>query len=163
MKFTTLLLIATASAVKLQNTPQNQQDYWARENAIQAGIVADAAAVKAAAAKVAAEAAAAKEVVAAKAEVKAEHKAVWDNVKDQTAQNMHPETLRNIPTMGGDIKERDYASSASNISDNTHTGEHWDAKKRGAVIRQYRKELDSCNISGTGKCPHATLGTNAKY
>ena len=73
---------------------------------------------------------------------------------------MHPETLKNVPVMTGDIKERDFAHSASNISDNTHTGEHWDGPKRGRIIRNYRKALDTCNISGTGKCTHAALGAS---
>merc|ERR1711934_1345439 len=76
-------------------------------------------------------------------------------------QNMHPETLKNQPPASmaneGMIEERDLKTSASNISDNTHTGEHWDGPKRGRIIRDYRKALDECNISGTGKCTQAAL------
>jgi len=56
------------------------------------------------------------------------------------------------------IIEADYKKSATNISDNTHTGEHWDGPKRGRIIRDYRKDLDSCNISGNSKCSKEELG-----
>ena len=55
---------------------------------------------------------------------------------------MHPDTLKNIPVKFDDIKERDYATAAREISDNTHTGEHWDGPKRGRIIREYRRSLD---------------------
>ena len=52
----------------------------------------------------------------------------------------------------GDVQEADYKRSATHISDDTHNGEHWDGPKRGAVIREYRRAMDLCNISGTSKC-----------
>ena len=55
------------------------------------------------------------------------------------------------------VTEADFKKSATNISDNTHTGEHWDGPKRGRIIRDYRKDLDSCNISGNGKCSREEL------
>ena len=78
---------------------------------------------------------------------------------------MHPKTLKNQPPSsmanGGMIEERDYKNSASDISDNTHTGQHWDGPKRGRIIREYRKDLDTCNISGDGKCTRKELA--ARY
>ena len=76
---------------------------------------------------------------------------------------MHPETLKNQPVKPEYIEERDFKNSASNISDNTHTGEHWDGPKRGRIIREYRRALDECNGPDgkpTGKCTHAGLGKN---
>ena len=169
MKFAILVLLtASVSAIKLHGdgTPQNQLDYWARENNI-AKANADAAAAKTAAAKQAkADAAAAAAAAAEAARLKAQSGAVQANIKDVNAQNMHPETLKNQPPSSmaneGMIEERDLANSASDISDNTHTGEHWDGPKRGRIIRQYRKDLDQCNISGTGKCTKAALDANYK-
>merc|ERR1712046_536603 len=111
-------------------------------------------------AKANADAAAAKAAAAAQAKAD-QSKAVVNNVKDGHSQNMHPETLKNQPVKEGFVEERDLANSASNISDNTHTGEHWDGPKRGRIIREYRKDLDSCNISGDGKCSKAELA--ARY
>merc|ERR1711918_8426 len=97
----------------------------------------------------------------------AESKAVTTNIKDTNAQNMHPETLKNQPPASmaneGMIEERDLKTSASDISDNTHTGEHWDGPKRGRIIREYRRALDECNGpegNPTGKCTKDGLGKN---
>ena len=167
MKFATLaLLIASVSAIKLtgDGTPQNQLDYWAREKNIAKANADAAAAAASAAAAAKAAAASAAAAAAAKVALNKESGAVWKNIADQTAQNMHPSTLKNQPpaTMAneGMIEERDLANSASDISDNTHTGEHWDGPKRGRIIREYRRALDGCNISGTGKCTSAALGAN---
>jgi hypothetical protein len=73
---------------------------------------------------------------------------------------MHPDTLKNIPVKFDDIKERDLATAAREISDNTHTGEHWDGPKRGRIIREYRRALDEQNISGNGKVDHVKMGAN---
>merc|ERR1719265_445422 len=98
MKFTAIaLLIASVSSIKLHGdgTPQNQHDYWARENAIAKGN-AEAAAATAASAKAAkADAAAVVAAAAAKKALADESKAVVGNVADQTAQNMHPSVLKN--------------------------------------------------------------------
>merc|ERR1712086_1124966 len=111
MKFATLaLLIASVSAIKLQDTPQNQHDYWARENAIAAGN-AEAAAKTAADAKAAkADAAAVVAAAAVKKDLNEQSGRVWANIKDVNAQNMHPETLKNQPPSSmansGMIEER---------------------------------------------------------
>ena len=167
MKFATLaLLIASVSAIKIHGdgTPQNQLDYWAREKQI-AKDNADAAAKAAAdAAAAKADAAATKAAAAHAADLNSQSGRVWANIKDTNAQNMHPETLKNQPPSSmaneGMIEERDFKTSASDISDNTHTGEHWDGPKRGRIIREYRRALDQCNISGTGKCTKEALGKN---
>ena len=163
MKFTTIaLLIASVSAVTLtqRGTPQNQADYWARQNA-DAGAAAAAAA--AAAAKVAAAALAkssAADKAAAKVEIREQSGAVWGKISNNHPANMHPDTLKNIPENHNDIVERDFARAANDISDNTHTGEHWDGPKRGRIIREYRRALDQCNIAGKGKCTWDELGAH---
>merc|ERR1719263_2411987 len=68
-------------------------------------------------------------------------------------------------SMGGVVDpdfnvEADFKKSATDISDNTHIGQHWDGPKRGRIIREYRRALDQCNISGNGKCAHDELRKN---
>jgi hypothetical protein len=82
---------------------------------------------------------------------------VRDGIANTYPQNMHPDVLKNIPVKADDVVEHNFKNSASNISDNTHTGEHWDGPKRGRIIRAYRKDLDTCNISGNGKCSKEEL------
>lgn len=163
VKFTAIaLLIASVSAVTLtqRGTPQNQSDYWARQNADAAAAAADAAkaaaAVAAAAAAKTAAATAAADVVA----IREQSGKVWGKISNTHPANMHPDTLKNVPQDTNNIKERDFARAANDISDNTHTGEHWDGPKRGRIIREYRRALDQCNISGQGKCTLDALGKN---
>ena len=169
MKFATIaLLIASVSAIQLQGpgTPQNQKDYWARENAIAAADAKVVAADAATAAATKQTKADKKAAVMAKMALTKEVYGVAKNVKEENSQNMHPETLKNQPPASmaneGMIEERDLKTSASNISDNTHTGEHWDGPKRGRIIRDYRAALDACNISGTGKCTQARIENEIK-
>ena len=124
-------------------------DYWAREKADAAAAAkaaADAAAAAAAAKKAAADAAA--EAAHKRALVK-ESGAVWAGISgsDPLVQN-------------ADVREKDFKDSAARISDDTHTGEHWDGPKRGRIIREYRRAMDQCNISGTSHCTNDALGKN---
>ena len=123
-------------------------DYWTREKNIAAGNAKAAADAAAAAAAANADAAA---QAAAAAAAKALHKesgAVWAHIPSGTDPAVLP----------GDIKEHDFKRSATDISDNVHIGEHWDGPKRGRIIREYRRAMDTCNISGTSKCTHTALG-----
>lgn len=124
-------------------------DYWAREKADAAAAAkaaADAAAAAAAAKQAAADAAA---EAARKRGLVKESGAVWAGIagSDPLVQP-------------GDIREHDFKASAARISDDTHTGEHWDGPKRGRIIREYRRAMDQCNISGTSHCTHDALGKN---
>jgi hypothetical protein len=127
-------------------------DYWTREKN-------DAAAAAKAAAEAAAAAAKAKADIAAAGVAKDkataityesgkvwQHSLNWDN-------SSYPFNLK-------DEREKDFKASATDISDNTHHGEHWDGPKRGRIIRNYRKAMDSCNISGTSKCTFDALGAH---
>ena len=145
MKFSAIaLLIASVSAVQLEqrSTPQNNQDYWARQNADAAAASAAAAATAAAAAAAALAKTDAASAKAAKVALREESGKVWAKVSDTRAANMHPDTLKNIPVNYEDLKERDLKAAMNDISDNTHTGEHWDGPKRGRIIREYRRRLD---------------------
>ena len=113
-------------------------DYWTREKNDAAAAAAAAAATAAAASAAKATAADAAAAKAAAAALKAESGAVHTGMT-----GIHPEFN------AADVKETDWKMSATKISDDTHNGEHWDGPKRGRIIRDYRKTLDGCNISGT--------------
>merc|ERR1712032_814175 len=155
MKYTTLaLLVAATSAVKIvgDGTPQNQLDYWTREKndaAAAAKAAADAAQAKKDAA---AQAAAAKAAAAHAKALNIESGNVWEHIPNYPGS----QPLTNPD----DVRESNFKASASDISDNTHIGEHWDGPKRGRIIREYRRAMDQCNISGTSKCTHDALGAN---
>merc|ERR1719473_324897 len=153
MRFTVIaLLIAAASAIQLHGDdkfPHSQRDYWNREKTVRAD-AADAAAAKTKAAAAAKKAAAdAKAAVAAKAALTKQSGAVWAGIAGSDPLQLP-----------GDVKEADFKRSATKISDDTHTGEHWDGPKRGRIIREYRRAMDQCNISGTNKCSITALGKN---
>merc|ERR1712032_317430 len=143
MKYTTLaLLVAATSAVKIvgDGTPQNQLDYWTREKndaAAAAKAAADAAQAKKDAA---AQAAAAKAAAAHAKALNIESGNVWEH----------------IPNYPGSQP----LTNPADVRENTHIGEHWDGPKRGRIIREYRRAMDQCNISGTSKCTHDALGKN---
>merc|ERR1712032_504356 len=129
MKYTTLaLLVAATSAVKIvgDGTPQNQLDYWTREKN-------DAAAAAKAAAD-AAQAAAAKAAAAHAKALNIESGNVWEHIPNYPGS----QPLTNP----ADVRESNFKASASDISDNTHIGEHWDGPKRGRIIREYRRAMD---------------------
>ena len=76
--------------------------------------------------------------------------AVWDHTggdhhngtRGQHAVDYNANNISRGNMLPGDMKESDFANSASDISDNTHIGEHWDGPKRGRIIREYRRAMD---------------------
>ena len=125
-------------------------DYWTREKNDAAAAAAGAAAAAAAAAAAKSTAADAKAAKATAAGLKAESAAVHAGLPAHSGPEYN----------SADVREKDWKASATDISDNTHIGEHWDGPKRGRIIRDYRKSMDGCNISGTSKCTEAALKKN---